>query len=103
MLKTENEKHIRTGDYTWNCPPRQYPKLLTQCAEKGTSLLDEIRDMHPDAAIVHWYGDNKLSTVLAAEIDEMFALDGLPIRKLIMPRISRSESRRRRHRARRIR
>jgi hypothetical protein len=61
-----------TTDQTWNYPAKPVSDVLRHAVGNHRSVLASIRDLHPDARIVHWFGLNKLSVALDREIRELF-------------------------------
>ncbi len=72
VLKTRKECHIR-DDQKWNFPALPNRQLLTHAIRNGFNVVDAIRDMHPGAGVVHWFGLCKLSVAIDLEINQIFA------------------------------
>lgn len=72
ILRTDNESNIRDC-HDWNFPANANGQLIACARENGISILEAIREAHPSAQIVHWFGLIKLSVALNEEITQMFA------------------------------
>ncbi len=59
-------------DVTWNCPSKPVQNLIADAVENRCSVLDEIRNKHPGASIVHFLGEGKLSQQMADELERLF-------------------------------
>ena len=79
IAKTGLEAHVKS-DQTWNYPAKPVPGFLRDAVRDRQSLLESIRDAHPEARVVHWFGLNKLSVALDQEVRNLFAGDGQPRR-----------------------
>ena len=71
ISKTGLHAHVAT-DQAWNYPAKPAADVLRHAVGGRRSVLASIRDLHPEARIVHWFGLNKLSVALDREIRELF-------------------------------
>ncbi len=60
------------GNTRWACPCRPGTDWISQSLNGMQSLLSAIRNAHPGASIVHWYGVHKLTTILLEELSHQF-------------------------------
>jgi hypothetical protein len=75
ISKTRAEAHVRS-EQTWNYPAKPVPGFLRHAVRDRRSLLESIRDAHPEARVVHWFGLNKLSVALDQEVRNLFEQSG---------------------------
>jgi hypothetical protein len=68
---TQSTSVIQT-DLRWNQPAARAPSLIQSAVKNRCSILEQIRQRYPQAAIVHWLGDSKLSNQLADELAKLF-------------------------------
>lgn len=71
VLHTDNESRLQPC-HRWNWPARADMPLLKIAAAEGCYLLDAIARVHPEAAIVHYFGLVKLSIALDDEVHGQF-------------------------------
>lgn len=71
ISKTRLQARIST-DQTWNYPAKPVSCILGHAVRNHRSVLASIRDVHPEARVVHWFGLNKLSVALDREVRELF-------------------------------
>ncbi len=74
ILKTGREGNI-VSDQTWNYPAKPLTHMVRQATRNGQGILAAIREAHPEASLVHWFGMNKLSVALDNEIRNIFLGD----------------------------